>query len=268
MHGSHPTHHYMTSHNTEKVISVHHWNDKLFSFRTSRSPALRFRSGHFLMLGLEVDGRPLVRAYSVASAHYDEYLEFLSIKVPHGALTSRLQHLKTGDPVLISRKPVGTLMIDDLLPGTNLYLLATGTGLAPFLSIIKDPAVYEQFERVVLVHGVRRLRDLAYREYIEKELSGNALLGEHVRDRLIYVPSVTREPFRTQGRITRLIESDMLAEITGLPPLDPATDRVMLCGSVAMLGDLRAVLDARGFSVSPQSGSAGHYLIEKSFVTR
>jgi ferredoxin--NADP+ reductase len=258
----------MVAHNTEQVIAVHHWNDRLFSFRTTRSTTLRFQNGHFLMLGLEVDGRPLVRAYSIASANYDEYLEFLSIKVQDGELTSRLQHLEAGDTVLVSRKSVGTLVVDDLLPGRNLYLLATGTGLAPFLSIIKDPSIYERFERVVLVHGVRRVRDLAYAEFIENELPNNEFFGEEVRARLIYVPTVTREPFRTRGRITHLIDSGTLAQITNLPQLNPASDRIMLCGSPAMLADLRAALDARGFIASPQKGHAGHYVIERAFAER
>jgi ferredoxin--NADP+ reductase len=258
----------MIPHNTEQVIAVHHWNDKLFSFRTTRSTTLRFQNGHFLMLGLEVDGRPLVRAYSIASANYDEYLEFLSIKVQDGELTSRLQHLEAGDTVLVSRKSVGTLVVDDLLPGRNLYLLATGTGLAPFLSIIKDPSIYERFERVVLVHGVRRVRDLAYAEFIENELPNNEFFGEEVRARLIYVPTVTRETFRTRGRITHLIDSGTLAQITNLPQLNPESDRVMLCGSPAMLADLRAALDARGFVASPQKGHAGHYVIERAFAER
>jgi ferredoxin--NADP+ reductase len=258
----------MVAHNTEQVIAVHHWNDKLFSFRTTRSTTLRFQNGHFLMLGLEVDGRPLVRAYSIASANYEEYLEFLSIKVQDGELTSRLQHLEAGDTVLVSRKSVGTLVVDDLLPGRNLYLFATGTGLAPFLSIIKDPLVYERFEHVVLVHGVRRVRDLAYSDFIENELPQNEFFGEDVRARLIYVPTVTREPFRTRGRITQLIDNGALAQITGLPQLNPETDRVMLCGSPAMLADLRAMLDARGFIGSPQKGHAGHYVIERAFAER
>ena len=176
----------MAAFNTERVTSVHHWNDTLFSFKTTRDPALRFHNGHFVMIGLEVNGKPLMRAYSIASANYEEHLEFLSIKVQDGPLTSRLQHLKEGDPILVSRKPVGTLVVDDLLPGKNLYLFATGTGLAPFMSIIKDPDVYERFEKVVLVHGVRFVSELAYANYIGEELPNNEYFGEIVRDKLIY----------------------------------------------------------------------------------
>ena len=184
---------------TEHVIDVHHWNDSLFSFRTTRDPGFRFESGHFVMIGLEVDGRPLMRAYSIASAHYEEHLEFFSIKVPDGPLTSRLQHLKPGDPVIVSRKPTGTLVLNDLKPGKRLYLLGTGTGLAPFLSIVRDPETYERFEHVVLAHGVRNIADLAYAHYLEQELPAHDYLGDLVREKLIYYPSVTREPSATAG---------------------------------------------------------------------
>lgn len=254
--------------NTERVTSVHHWNDTLFSFRTTRDAGLRFHNGHFVMLGLEVDGRPLLRAYSIASPNYEQHLEFLSIKVPDGPLTSRLQHLKPGDPVLMSRKPVGTLIVDDLLPGENLYLLGTGTGLAPFMSIIQDPEVYERFKKVVLVHGVRFVSELAYADFITRELPNNEFFGEQVREQLIYYPTVTREPFRNQGRITQLLESDKLGQDIGLPPLDPQRDRAMLCGSPAMLADLRALLDGRGFQASPHTGEPGHYVVERAFVEK
>jgi ferredoxin--NADP+ reductase len=256
----------MISLHTERVTSVHHWNDKVFSFRTTRDPGLRFRNGHFLMLGLCVEGKPLVRAYSVASANHEEHLEFLSIKVPNGALTSRLQHLQPGEEVLLSKKPSGSLLVDDLLPGRRLYLFATGTGLAPFLSIVKDPEVYERFEQVVLVHGVRRVADLAYEHYLSQELPRDEFLGELVREKLIYYPTVTREPFRNEGRITLLVESGRLFGDIGLPALDAAEDRVMLCGSEAMLADLTVVLDRRGFRVSPRTGEPGHYVLERAFA--
>lgn len=251
---------------TEKVQWVHHWNDHLFSFRTTRDPGFRFRNGHFVMVGLEVEGKPLLRAYSIASANHDEFLEFFSIKVPDGALTSRLQHLAPGDEVVLSAKPVGTLVVDDLRDGERLYLFATGTGLAPYLSIIKDPETYERFSQIVLVHGVRRVSDLAYMEFINAELPGNPYLGELVRDQLLYYPTVTREPFLNQGRITTLIENGKMARDLGLPPLDPKTDRAMLCGSPGMLSDMRALLDERGFEVSPQQGVAGDYVFERAFV--
>jgi ferredoxin--NADP+ reductase len=258
----------MTTIATERVLSVHHWNDTLFSFKTTRDRSLRFRNGHFVMIGLEVEGRPLMRAYSIASANYEEHLEFLSIKVQDGPLTSRLQHLKVGDPILVSRKPTGTLVLDDLLPGKNLYLLGTGTGLAPFLSIIKDPEAYARFEKVVLVHGVRQVSELAYSDFISKELPRNEFFGDEVREKLIYYPTVTREPFRNRGRLTDLIESGKLFEDIGLPPLDVLTDRVMVCGSPSMLQDTCALLDARGFMVSPRVGEPGHYVIERAFVER
>lgn len=258
----------MAAFNTERVLSVHHWNDTLFSFTTTRDPALRFHNGHFVMIGLEVDGKPLMRAYSIASANYEENLEFLSIKVQDGPLTSRLQHLKVGDPLLVSRKPVGTLVIDDLKPGSNLYLFATGTGLAPFMSIIKDPDTYERFDKVVLVHGVRWVSELAYMDFISKELPANEFFGDVVRDKLIYYPTVTREEFRHTGRITELIESGKLCADVGLPPLDPARDRAMICGSPHMLSDISALLDQRGFVISPGIGEPGDYVIERAFVDK
>lgn len=258
----------MSAFNTETVLEVHHWNDSLFSFKTTRDASLRFRNGHFVMIGLQVDGKPLVRAYSVASANYEESLEFLSIKVPDGPLTSRLQHLKPGDTVLVGRKPTGTLVIDDLTPARRLYLFGTGTGLAPFMSIVRDPETYERFEKVVLVHGVREVSELAYAEYLQIDLPGNHFFGEMVRERLIYYPTVTREPFRNRGRITELIESDKLTRDIGLPPLSPANDRAMLCGSPGMLADTRALLDARGFKISPSIGVPGDYLIERAFVEK
>ena len=258
----------MAAFNTERVLHVHHWNDTLFSFKTTRDPALRFHNGHFVMIGLEVNGKPLMRAYSIASSNYEEHLEFLSIKVQDGPLTSRLQHLKEGDPILISKKPVGTLIADDLLPGKNLYLFGTGTGLAPFMSIIKDPDIYEKFEKVVLVHGVRQVNELAYADYIENDLPNNEYFGDMVRGKLIYYPTVTREPFRNQGRLTDLIVSGKLTNDVGLPPLNPETDRAMLCGSPSMLADTAALLDARGFVVSPGVGQPGHYVIERAFVEK
>jgi ferredoxin--NADP+ reductase len=258
----------MASIGIERVLKVHHWNDSLFSFTTTRDRGLRFENGHFVMLGLEVEGKPLLRAYSIASANHEEHLEFFSIKVPDGPLTSRLQHLKDGDAVLVSRKPVGTLVLHDLLPGQHLYLLATGTGLAPFLSIIKDPTTYERFEKVVLVHGVRYVSELAYADYIAEVLPQNEFYGEQVRRQLIYYPTVTREPFENRGRLTELIESGRLFDDIGLPPLDPARDRAMVCGSPAMLKDCCALLDGRGFKLSPHTGVAGDYVIERAFVER
>lgn len=261
-----PTH--VAAHRVERVTGVHHWNDALFSFTTTRDPGLRFENGQFVMIGLELDGRPLMRAYSIASANYEEQLEFFSIKVAGGPLTSRLRDLRVGDPLLVSRKPVGTLVLHDLLPGRHLYLLGTGTGLAPFLSIVKDPQAYERYEKVVLVHGVRTVADLAYRDFIRRELPDHALIGEQVRRQLIYYPTVTREAFEHRGRITELMASGRLCLDVGLPPLDRLADRAMICGSAAMLADCSALLDARGFRVSPHIGVPGDYVIERAFVDK
>src|ERR1700678_4657393 len=253
---------------TERVLTVHHWNETVFSFTTTRDQALRFENGHFIMLGLRIDEKPVMRAYSIASANHEEHLEFLSIKVPDGPLTSRLQHVKPGDEVLVSHKPTGTLLLHDLKPGKRLYLLSSGTGLAPFMSIIKDPETYERFTRVILVHGVRYRSELAYRDFIEWELTHHEYLGEQVRKQLAYVPTVTRQRFRHEGRITSLIETGKLFSHIDMPVLDPADDRVMICGRPAMLSDLSAMLDARGFSISPHVGEPGGYVIERSFVAR
>jgi ferredoxin--NADP+ reductase len=258
----------MAAIDVERVLTVHHWNETVFSFTTTRHESLRFENGHFVMMGLMVDGRPLMRAYSIASANHEEFLEFLSIKVPDGPLTSRLQHIRPGDEVLVSRKPTGTLLLHDLKPGRRLYLLSSGTGLAPFMSLIKDPQTYERFEKIVLVHGVRYRSELAYRDFIEWELTHHEYLGEQVRNQLVYFPTVTRERFRYQGRVTSLIESGKLFSDIDMPPLDPAEDRVMICGSPAMLLDLSAMLDARGFRISPHVGEPGDYVIERSFVAR
>ena len=253
---------------SERVLAVHHWTDTQFSFTTTRDPGLRFDNGQFVMVGLPLAGRPLLRAYSIASPNYEEHLDFLSIKVPDGPLTSKLQHLRAGDQVLISRKPTGTLVLHDLTPGRRLYLLCTGTGAAPFLSLIGDPEVYERFAVVVLVHGVRWARDSdVVRERIAR-LRDHELLGAQVRAQLRYYPSVTREPNVHRGRLTTLIESGRLARDLALPPLDPATDRAMVCGSAAMLTDTARLLDTRGFHLSARSGVPGDYLIERAFVTR
>jgi len=258
----------MATYNKETVLSVHHWNETLFSFTTTRSQGLRFRNGHFLMIGLEVEGKPLVRAYSVASPNFMEHLEFLSIKVENGPLTSRLQKIQVGDEVLVSEKSVGTLVIDDLNPGQHLYLFSTGTGLAPFMSIIRDPETYEKFEKVVLIHGVRLVSELAYEDYIKNELPQDEYLGEMVQKQLIYYPSVTREAFKHTGRLTTAIESGQLFKDIGLPPLDPAVDRAMICGSPSMLKETSEMLDARGFKQSPSLGVLGDYVIERAFVEK
>ncbi|SEK82271.1 ferredoxin--NADP+ reductase [Atopomonas hussainii] len=252
----------------ERVLSVHHWNDTLFSFKTTRDPGLRFENGQFVMIGLEVNGRPLMRAYSIASPNHEDHLEFFSIKVQDGPLTSRLQHLKDGDELIVSRKPTGTLVLDDLLPGKHLYLLSTGTGLAPFISVIQDPETYERYEKVILVHGVRQVNELAYADFINEHLPKNEYFGELVRDKLIYYPTVTREKFTNNGRLTDLMRSGKLFKDIGLPPLNPATDRAMICGSPSMLDETSKMLEEFGLKISPRMGEPADYVIERAFVER
>ncbi|MCL7462305.1 ferredoxin-NADP reductase [Pseudomonas sp. NW5] len=253
---------------SERVVSVHHWNDTLFSFKTTRNQGLRFENGQFVMIGLEVEGRPLMRAYSIASPNYEDHLEFFSIKVPDGPLTSRLQHLQPGDELMVSRKPTGTLVLHDLLPGKHLYLFGTGTGLAPFMSVIQDPETYERFDKVILVHGVRWVSELAYSQFITEELPQHEYFGELVREKLIYYPTVTREPFRNQGRMTDLMRSGQLFADIGLPPINPQDDRAMICGSPSMLEETCEVLDGFGLKISPRLGEPGDYLIERAFVEK
>lgn len=246
--------------NQETVLDVHHWTDRLFSFRTTRDQGFRFQSGQFIMIGLEVNGKPLLRAYSIASSVYDEQLEFFSIKVQEGPLTSRLQHLKEGDKILVGKKPVGTLLYDNLIPGDNLWLLSTGTGLAPFLSIIRDLEAYERYKKIILVHGVREVNELAYADLITKQLPKDEFLGEMVREKLVYYPTVTREDFRNKGRLTDLISSGKIFEDLGLPKFSEQDDRMMLCGSPEMLADMRQILEGLGLEEGSQS-EAGHFVI-------
>jgi ferredoxin--NADP+ reductase len=262
-----PTRPAMSAFLTETVLEVRHWTDRLFSFRCTRDPGFRFAAGQFAMIGLMVNGKPLMRAYSVASPPWEDTLEFLSIKVQNGPLTSRLQNIKDGDTVLIGRKPVGTLLLDNLLPGKNLWFLSTGTGLAPFMSLIREPEAYDRFEKIIVTHTVREVEELAYRDYITKELGQNEFLGEMVRDKLIYYPSVTREEFPTRGRITELMDTGRIYADLGLPPLSPEHDRVMLCGSPEMLEDTRARLVALGMKEGSQH-EPGHYVVEKAFVDK
>jgi ferredoxin/flavodoxin---NADP+ reductase len=249
------------------VLTVRHWTDRLFSFTTTRDPGFRYQSGQFTMIGLPVDGRPLMRAYSMVSPHYEDTLEFLSIKVPDGPLTSRLQHIQPGDAIYVGRKASGTLLIQNLLPGRRLYLLGTGTGLAPFMSIVQDPDVYEKFEKVVLVHGCRQAQELAYQDRICKDLPENEWFGDLVSGKLAYFPTVTREIYRNQGRIPALIASNQLFDKLDLPVLDMEHDRFMLCGSPAMLKDTQVILEERGFSEGSMN-RPGHYVIERAFVEK
>jgi ferredoxin--NADP+ reductase len=249
----------------EQVTDIKHWNDTLFSFKTTRQAGFRFKNGHFIMIGLETEGRPLMRAYSIASANYEDELEFFSIKVPDGPLTSKLQQIKKGDEILLSSKPTGTLILDNLLPGRNLYLISTGTGLAPFMSIIKDPETYEQFDKVILTHGCRYESELAYRDEINNQLPQNEFFGEQIQQQLIYYPTLTREPFKNTGRITELLDSGKLSADIGLPPINLEDDRFMICGGPGMLKDSCEILDKRGF-VEARRGNAGHYVIERAFV--
>ncbi|HMN57305.1 MAG: ferredoxin--NADP reductase [Burkholderiales bacterium] len=249
----------------ERVLTVRHWTDRLFSFTTTRDAALRFSNGHFTMIGLRIDAKPLLRAYSIASPNYEDHLEFLSIKVDDGPLTSRLQHIQPGDTIVVGRKPTGTLVVDYLLPGKRLYLFSTGTGLAPFMSIIRDPESYEKFEQIILVHGVRTAGELAYHDVILDHLPRHEFLGDMVASQLRYYPTVTREDFRNVGRIPDLIESGKLFSDLDLPPLDAAHDRAMICGSPAMLKDLRQLLESRGFREG-NTTRPGDFVIERAFA--
>ena len=253
--------------NQETVLEVQHWTDKLFSFRTTRDRAFRFENGQFVMIGLVIDGKPLLRAYSIVSANYEEHLEFLSIKVPDGPLTSRLQHIVEGDTIIMSRKPTGTLLIANLKPGKRLYLLCTGTGFAPFGGIIRDPETYERFEEVIVVYGCRNIAELAYGTDMVTSLRDNEYIGELVDKQLRYYTTVTREPYYHQGRITTLIESGQLFEDLDVPPLDPEHDRVMICGNPDMLIELRDMLAKRGFAEGNNS-EPGAFVVEKAFAER
>ncbi|RTL52505.1 MAG: ferredoxin--NADP reductase [Bradyrhizobiaceae bacterium] len=251
----------------ETVLSVRHWTDSLFSFTATRDPGFRFQNGQFAMIGLEVDGRPLLRAYSMASANHEDVLEFFSIKVPEGPLTSKLQKIESGDTILVGQKATGTLITGNLLPGKRLLLLSTGTGLAPFASLIKDPEIYENFETVILAHGCRQVSELAYGEQLVASLENDELFGPMIEGKLIYYPTVTREPFRNRGRITDLIASQSLFRDICQPPLNIETDRIMLCGSPAMLEDLHNIFLSDGFKEGNHS-EPGHFVIEKAFVER
>jgi ferredoxin/flavodoxin---NADP+ reductase len=257
----------MATYTTERVLDVHHWSDRLFSFSTTRSPGLRFENGQFVMMGLDQgEGRKIVRAYSLASANHEEHLEFYSIKVPNGPLTSRLQKIRVGNSVLVSAKPTGTLVLRDLKPGKRLFLLATGTGVAPFVSIIKDPQAYEQFETIYLVRGAAWVNGLTYVDAALKALREHPFLGEMIQAQLVDHACVTREPYPHQGRVTTLVKSGELFDRLGIAPLDRATDRFMICGNMRMLADATDLLDEAGLQGSDGVGVPGDYVVERAFV--
>lgn len=250
----------------ETVTSITHWDEFLFSFRITRPASFRFNAGEFVMLGLMIGEKPLLRAYSMASPTWDDEIEFLSIKVPDGPLTSHLKKIVPGDTVLLGKKPTGTLVADALLPGKRLFMLSTGTGLAPFMSVSREPDIYDRFDQLVLVHSTRTVIDLAYRDRLEARLADDPIVGDRAIEQFHYVPTVTREDFRNRGRIGDLIESGVLfAGLDGAPQFDPETDRVMMCGSMAMIKDFAARFDALGFTEGAHS-HPGHYVIERAFV--
>ena len=253
------------------VTQVRHWTDRLFSFRVTRPAALRFRSGEFVMIGLmdeagakpQAKPKPLLRAYSIASPAWDDEVEFYSIKVPDGPLTSRLQKIEVGDEVIVRPKPVGTLVLDALTPGKRLWMVATGTGIAPFASLVREPDVYEQFDQVILCHTCRTKAELAYSAELMGNLHDDPLVGEHA-DRVLYYPTTTREPSRHEGRITDLLEAGRVSEDLGVPPLG-ADDRVMICGSMALNGQMKEICEAAGLEEGANSKPGG-YVVEKAFV--
>jgi ferredoxin--NADP+ reductase len=251
----------------EKVLWVRHWTDRLFSFALTRPSSFRFRSGEFVMIGLPAGGKPLLRAYSIASPHYDEELEFLSIKVPEGPLTSRLQHIQPGDEVLLGKKPTGTLVLDALKPGRRLYMISTGTGLAPFLSLARDPDAYAGFEQVIVTHTVRQGAELAHRQLFTADIFDHMLVGEDAREKLVYYPTVTREAFEREGRITDRVRTGAFFADLGLgrDRFDPETDRVMLCGSMDMIKECAALLESHGM-VEGSNHAPGDYVLERAFV--
>jgi len=256
----------------ETVLWVKHWTDRLFSFAITRPASFRFRSGEFVMIGLPPreelgEKKPILRAYSIGSPSFAEELEFFSIKVPDGPLTSRLQQIQPGDQVLLGKKPTGTLVLDAVRPGKRLFLFGTGTGLAPWLSVARDPDAYSRFEKVIVAHGVREVKELAYRDFFTSEIFDDPLVGDEARTQLVYYPTVTREPFERQGRFTDLIESGQLFRDLGLDTdrFDPENDRAMLCGSMAMIKDTAALLEAHGLKEG-SNAEPGDFVIERAFV--
>jgi ferredoxin--NADP+ reductase len=250
----------------QTVLAANHYTDNLFSFKITRPDAFRFRSGEFTMLGLEQDnGKPLLRAYSIASPSWNEELEFFSIKVEDGPLTSRLQAIKPGDKIVLGKKSTGTLILDALTPAKNLYLLSTGTGLAPFASIIRDPETFERYDNVVLTHTCRTVKELNYGKDLIAATMSDEILSEIIGDKLKHFTSVTREDYQYKGRITDLIANGALAQAVDLPDLDPTNDRVMVCGSMGMIDDIKALCLSKGFEEGSVS-RPGQFVYEKAFV--
>ena len=250
----------------QTVTFVRHWTDRLFSFRVTRPKTLRFRSGEFVMIGLLDDrGKPLLRAYSIASPSWDEELEFYSIKVPDGPLTSRLQHIKVGDQIILRPKPVGTLVHDALLPGRRIWVLATGTGIAPFASLMRDPETYDKYDQVIMMHTCRTVAELEYGRQLVEGLKDDPLIGEMVAGKLLYYPTTTREDSPRMGRITDNLTSGKVFADLGLPPMDPEEDRAMVCGSLAFNHDVKAVLEKFGLHEGANSEPL-EYVVEKAFV--
>ena len=248
------------------VTAVTHWTDRLFSFRVTRPRSLRFRSGEFVMIGLLGEtGKPLLRAYSIASPAWDDELEFYSIKVPDGPLTSRLQHIKIGDEIILRPKPVGTLVHDALLPGKRIYFLATGTGFAPFASLLREPETYEKYEQVIMMHTCREVAELDYGRQLVQSLADDPLIGEMVEGKLLYYPTTTREAFAQMGRVTDNLASGKVFADLGLPQMSPAEDRAMVCGSLAFNHDVKAILEGFGL-VEGANSDPQHFVIEKAFV--
>jgi ferredoxin--NADP+ reductase len=253
----------------QRVRWVRRWTDHLFSFAIDRPEDFRFRSGEFVMIGLpslDGAGKPTLRAYSIASPSWSDELEFFSIRVADGPLTSRLVDIRPGDEVLLGKKPTGTLVLDALKPGRRLFLIGTGTGLAPWLSVARDPETYERFEQVVVTHTVRQVGDLAYRDFLQVELFDDPLVGEVAQGRLTYYPTVTREAFERPGRITDRISNGSFFDDLGLERrFDPASDRVMLCGSTAMIREVAALLESHALSEG-SNAEPGDYVLERAFV--
>lgn len=250
----------------QTVTQVHHWTDRLFSFRVTRPQSLRFRSGEFVMIGLLDDkGKPLLRAYSIASPAWDEELEFYSIKVPDGPLTSRLQHIQPGDEIILRPKPVGTLVHDALLPGKRIWFLATGTGFAPFASLLREPETYEKYEQVIMMHTCREVAELDYGRQLVESLKDDPLIGEMVGDKLRYYPTTTREPFHHMGRVTDNLQSGKVFADLGLPRMNPEEDRAMVCGSLAFNVDVKAILEGFGL-VEGANSDPKQFVVEKAFV--